>query len=550
MFTEPVKGSDFFDRSGFLNTLLKRSKALEDGYRQNIAVLGPENIGKTSLIFQFLLKLPEYSKSNLPVYLEITSNVPFNYLVRRFIAVFLFNLLRKHGINSGENLDELIESSQKIIPKTIGAIRRCLNLTSTDNNENVYSLTLDLPYILSEELNMPVIIILDEFHNFNRFALNNPFGTLAKKIMLQKNILYIITSSQRNLAKRILSRDLTLLFGNFEILELEPFDIKTSQDFIEHKLGAIKCSRDYRQFIIDITDGQPLYLNIISSEMQTLAIKHGLSFITDRIIIEALSNILFSPEGILNQFFMYWLNQLPLNRSPISYISILLAIGHNCLRSRQIKEFLKINSEKEFFGHLNRLLELNHIQKSGILYHLTDELFKIWLLYAYENRESSLEIDSEVKMDYFRRALAKRLNYFLKDKCRTVSERLKDLFISFGHETIYLNSKRIRLPQFQSIEIKNPQAMNPLIICKTKNKPWLFVVQKNRLIESTMEDISLNCKRLRNMYQRKIVIALDGMDENARLMAKADKFLILEAADLNRILGLFDKNKIFPDETI
>ena len=49
----------FFDRAGYLQVLEKRVSSLKDGYRQNIAIIGEENVGKSSIIFKFLDKFSD-----------------------------------------------------------------------------------------------------------------------------------------------------------------------------------------------------------------------------------------------------------------------------------------------------------------------------------------------------------------------------------------------------------------------------------------------------------------------------------------------------------
>ncbi len=56
MFSDPVVGDKFFGRAESLNFLSKRANGLKDGYRQNIAIIGDELVGKTSIIFNFLNK--------------------------------------------------------------------------------------------------------------------------------------------------------------------------------------------------------------------------------------------------------------------------------------------------------------------------------------------------------------------------------------------------------------------------------------------------------------------------------------------------------------
>mgnify|MGYP001769689107 FL=1 len=43
----------FFDRRNYIQILEKRVSSLKEGYRQNIAIIGDENVGKTSIISKF-----------------------------------------------------------------------------------------------------------------------------------------------------------------------------------------------------------------------------------------------------------------------------------------------------------------------------------------------------------------------------------------------------------------------------------------------------------------------------------------------------------------
>ncbi|MCM8783774.1 MAG: ATP-binding protein [Candidatus Omnitrophica bacterium] len=547
MFTDPVTGNNFYDREEYLDILLKRAKGLEKGYRQNIALLGEETIGKTSLILHFLSKIKEDSFRVLPFYLEIDTELTFDYFVKRLISIILFNIIKlNHKTAPSHNIDELLKHSEDLIPKTIQEVKKCLVHLKNSKFYDAYITILTVPQSLSQELGIPVIVIIEEFHRLERFTiLHNPFNELAKTIMVSKDTMYIVTSSSTTHAKKILSKELTLLFGNFEIIKLEPFDIKTSNNFLEKRLESIKCSAYYRDFISEITGGQPLYLNIISEETKITAIEKKSNFITDEILIEAITRILFDSMGILNQIFSHRIKEIPTNRSPLSYTSILISLAHKCYKTRNLKEFLDTKSEKEFINHLNTLIEMNYIDKNGVFYYLNDELFRIWLTEVYESKRSSLDVGLEVKRECFKRYLREKLNSFLKNRRKSIVERLHELFENFGNETVYFGSRKIKLPNFDNIEIKNAHSRLPILTGKTRDKSWIFVVSKGHLNRDLMEEIDCQCNKLKLKKERKFVIALDSVDEDARLIAKETKFITLENRDLDRILKLYGKYRIF-----
>ena len=86
---------NLFDRKIYLDTLEKRIGDLKDGYRQNIAIIGDELIGKTSIIFKFLNKF--YDNRIIMLYLEIRPESLASF-IRRFLGVLLYNFLINSGI--------------------------------------------------------------------------------------------------------------------------------------------------------------------------------------------------------------------------------------------------------------------------------------------------------------------------------------------------------------------------------------------------------------------------------------------------------------------
>src|SRR3989338_326196 len=114
----------FFDRKLYLDILEKRIGALKDGYRQNIAVVGDESVGKTSIIFKFLNKF--YDTRTIIVYLEIRPESQ-DCFVKRFIGVLLYNFLSASGIPLREDIDFLIKNAAKFAPKTAEKAGTILN---------------------------------------------------------------------------------------------------------------------------------------------------------------------------------------------------------------------------------------------------------------------------------------------------------------------------------------------------------------------------------------------------------------------------------------
>ncbi|NQT00118.1 MAG: ATP-binding protein, partial [Candidatus Omnitrophica bacterium] len=88
MFSDPVVGNKFFGRKDTLDLVEKRVDGLKEGFRQNIAILGPKLIGKSSLILHFLscFNHPQV----IPIYIDLRPNA-FHHFIYKFLGGLLYH---------------------------------------------------------------------------------------------------------------------------------------------------------------------------------------------------------------------------------------------------------------------------------------------------------------------------------------------------------------------------------------------------------------------------------------------------------------------------
>ena len=240
MFSDPVVGDDFFGRQEIIDLLLKRAHALKSGYRQNVAIIGHQQLGKTSILRHFLhsYRDPEL----LSVYVEIKLQA-LDYFVEQFARSLLYQIISaQETLNATESLENLLKKAESQTPRTVARIREIAQLLKQRHADEAYSKLFELTSIVKAETGKKCIVILDEFHRLGEFGIKNAFSDFGKRIMLQKDTLYLLSSSSFSASRRILAEKLSLLFGNFERVYLEPFDFETSLLFAE-----VNASNDLRQ---------------------------------------------------------------------------------------------------------------------------------------------------------------------------------------------------------------------------------------------------------------------------------------------------------------
>ncbi len=534
---------DFFGRSNYLEVINKRVEGLKSGYRQNLAIIGDEAIGKTSLITHFLKNFCD--TRIVPVYLEIRQE-PFDYFARRFIGVMLHNFLKDSGIVLKEDLDFLITKSRRFIPDTVNRITDILS-SLDGKKENVLYDLFSLPQLLASETSKSSVVIFDEFHNLENLRVKNLYKVWSKALISHRNTMFIIISSRKFQAKKIISNNLALLFGNFEILDIESFDPKTSEDFIRYALRPVELPRPYRHFLVHFTGGHPYYLKVICEGLiKTLAYKKEELCVPEGCLVETLENLMFEEMGLLHTRFSNYLKGFGAEGLNHEHIAILcmIASGHN--RIKDLACALH-KQRKNLLPELQRLIELDIIEHNGDFFKISDRLFNFWLRFVYHEKATAFSLEANKQKALFRSKITDQMKEFMDASYRPVLVRIAELLHSFGDETIRVDKKRIKLSQFR--EIKPLKFQGRLIkdglLGRSCDGLWILAFKEGQITEEDVAEFVAECRKYKkNRLQRKIMFSSDNIDSNAKLKALEEKIWAWDPNNINFILDLYNKPRI------
>ncbi|RJO64334.1 MAG: hypothetical protein C4540_04280 [Candidatus Omnitrophota bacterium] len=524
---------NIFDRAEYLNVLQKRTAAFRDGYRQNIALIGDDSIGKTSIISKFLDSVCE---SRLVfVYLDVRQETLVSF-ARRFIGVLLYNFLINSNLELKENLDFLVKKASSYIPHTVSKINSLLSDLAKGKKENMFSELLSLCESLYQETQKRTCVILDEFHNLEFIGKKRLYAEWSKLLITQKNTMYIIISSRKHKAQVILSKELSLLFGNFELITIEPFDMDTTGQFIDYLLPGLNLSRGIRNFIVNFTGGTPLYVQMIAE---------ALSHAKEESLVDILENLLFSSSGIMHHKFSNYLKRFQDSRfsSEYQHILYLVASGHN--KYKEISHLMR-KPQAQLRARIDELLESDVISRTGDFLKINDRVFGFWLKFVYQEKLHSLTFDAKSQKAAFRKSLESMLQEFLLDANKPVTERIIELLRLFENDTIQFEKKKIKLYHFREIkplEFGKPNLREGLL-CRSTDSLWIMGLNFEPLTEDDISEFAKECKKFRHKMQRKIIIAFKNLDENSRLRALDEKILTLNLEHLNQILDLYSRPRI------
>ncbi|MGA2774781.1 MAG: ATP-binding protein [Candidatus Omnitrophota bacterium] len=524
---------NFFGRTEYLNILEKRALDLKEGYRQNIAITGDELVGKTAIIHKFLNVFCD--NRVILLYLEVRPE-SLNSFIRRFIGVLLYNFLSVSGIPLREDLEFLLSKSDKYIPKTVEKIRNILVAMEKRKKVNIFTDLLSLTESIHQETGKFSVIIFDEFHNLEHVGFNNLYKEWSKLLIIQKSTLHVIISSLKFKAHSILSRNLSLLFGNFEVINVEPFDTRDAEIFLNLNLKGPNLDKGLENFIVHFTGGYPFYLKLVGNSLLKPDKNH---------LADILENLLFDSSGALNQRFSNYLKRFSDSAHENDLISLLYLISNGRNKIKDIAHVLK-KTQKELNADINRLLEADTITKSGDFLKINDRVFGFWLKFVYQEKLQSLTFDAQNQKKKFRDHIEDMIEEFLLAAQKSISQRLTELMRLFEDETFLLERKRVRLNHFREVKQFefNSKTLKDGLIGRSNDSLWIMAVKREILTEEDVTDFAKECKKYRHKLQRKIIITLSDIDTNARLRALEEKIWTWDANNLNQILDLFYKPRV------
>ncbi len=537
MFSEPVVGEKFFGREEVLDLLNKRTLALKDGYRQNIALTGQSLSGKTSILHHFLYSIKE--EDFITIYVEVVKE-PFRSFSNRFIATLLYNALAKTGERVGFEFENLLDKAQELLPKTYAAIRNINSCVDKGDFDEAYFSLLSLTSILKEEIKRSCVVILDEFDNLEHIGVKNPFLNFGKVIMIQKDTMYIVSSSRNQIFKKILSEKLSLLFGNFEIVKVAGFDTQAAKRYIDTQTSGFEIDASLQKFFIAFTDGNPFYLNHILRRSKEIASEAMTSFIDSDIAVRAVIDLIYNANGVIHQYLLNFILDLIDTKYKERYLSILVSIASGRNKLSEISKNIR-SKQADASKDLLELSQLGFIQKSGVFYKIDDPVMAFWLKSVYQKRRQVLVDGIFNRNDIYVSEMKEYISLFFIESEKDTTARIAELFNAFSNELVQIDARHIKLPHFTKVEAKESAGHKQFIAATFRGSSWLVQAYEEPVRENDIIDYIKNIKASDYKIANKIIIPLRGIDENAKLLAKELKISIWDLATLNGILGFYGK---------
>ena len=543
-------------RENILRRIEKRVEALDKGYRQNIGLIGCEGLGKTYLLTSLYNSLKGQARF-IPIYLDATF-LDLDNLIEKWVGAMLSGVFISREVTPPSLFQSLLTAAEPIVPKTTEKIRHLKKMARREQNAATVRELFSLTAVLEQETGKKIILMIDEFQSLENLPAPDPFALLGKEIMVEKNTLYLVASSNPVKAKEIFREKLSLLFANFEVIETPPFSFEESSVFLDAKMIHRGLTVTQKKFMIRMTDGQPVYLQILLEQLET-HMKSGSIFdpsgaegISSEDLLRVFELELFNRNARIALMFENRIERCRrIAREGNFYIQALLALSHSRHQVVQIAAFMekKIQDTKKM---LNRLVEQDFVIRKGDFYLIQDPLFRFWLREVFQRRTHHYVPSDPLAREEFIKILRQEYQKEEQEEVVDITARLEALFKGFQNHVIEIDQKKNRYPHFSEIAFRPTNGRVFPLVAKAGNVRWFCQSARETIHE---EDVALfveELKRSRKKIQHKVMIALNGIDQNAKLMAQEAKVQIWDLKNFNELLDLYSLPKIIvvPDKEL
>jgi len=336
-----------FKRDQIRSRIDLRVGAHQKGYRQNLGLIGSEGLGKTHLLSEVY---SDYAKQSewITIYLDLRT-LDFDHLIDRWVTNLLTSASQHQGFKVSSNFQILIKTAEAFLPNTVQKIRHLKKMIRkgekhTATVRELFSLTSTL----TQETGKKVILILDEFHELNRLPVPDPFAILGKEMMVEKDTLYLVASSKPDQARDIFHHKLSLLFGNFEVIELAPLGFDEVVQFISQRWPQVHLTHFQKKVLIRMTDGIPVYLELLMEQLHQRVKQHSTEdIISDKDVLNVFHRELIDHRGRISWMFESRLARCRrLAKDAAPYVKTLLAISSGRRKALGISTFIEKKTQE------------------------------------------------------------------------------------------------------------------------------------------------------------------------------------------------------------
>lgn len=444
----PVSGENFVDRMDLL-------KKLHAAYPiDNVALVGPRRIGKSSIAEQFLLTLKQKNTIKFRFNLQANIGTPGKFAVR-LLRPFLSSYFEQFTDLADPVMDEieinpsvLIDAASHINSKTLYNLSRFLVSYFPPSPENERAVLERILRFLDEfsiEMGVRAAIVLDEFqeivelNKYGDFRDGSVLGFLEDIISGQKNVWYLFTGSAVRIMTRIFEGEDAPYLGRLKRFRVPPFNKDDTLKLV-YKCTDKPISAEALNLLFALSNGHPFYVVVIIGAADTISGRSAV--ITKQSVEEAFISELSG--GMLDSHCNYLFDtSLGRVKSAAFLKEILRELCGGEASVTQLSA--RVGRSTGYLSlPLRNLYNLDLIDKRNKKHYIADHVLEIWLRTVYGQNEPNLKIIRKNVVEGYEEyiaALSTEAGIYFESYMREMLQR----FAGQQYEGV-------RLPQFNTVQ--------------------------------------------------------------------------------------------------
>lgn len=399
-FGVPVRGENFFGREEELGIIFDTLENVPRGQKQDLVVLGPRRIGKSSLLYRLVDLLTPHPEF-VPVYVDLQNIKP------RKTRLLFFKTLRqiKRGYKQ--------KTSQVALPDfetlTSPYIAPDFEFTAFDDDFQA------LNDVIASDNFPRLVLIFDEVDLLEEFGGHDTLGWFRSIIQSMQYTIFVVAGTERLYS---MTQDYGSPFYNiFKTVELHPLTDQAAQNLLQIPAAKIGMQID-QEGIYQILEscGKNPYLvqgiahylvERLNSEKRRQVYSHDVAYVIDRGVkyLSAQFTYIWGVTSQVQKILLFALAKKGRSQSPDTLVSSVPALA-NLIQSKK--------EQQEVFDDLVRqqiLSEVNH------RYWFIVPLFVDWILSELDEQEISPttmskqpETSQRLSLPEIRRLLTQKFN--------------------------------------------------------------------------------------------------------------------------------------------
>ncbi len=520
--------------------LLSRIYSFQKGFHRNIALIGPPGSGKTFQLQQVLTEsFPNIDILYCPVY-----NESLRSLLNRILQSVLLRALDEPP--HAEPGDQLLKRALKTRPKTARAVDQAQRALRQRHYYESFTRTLESIRILVEEKGQPCVFVIDEFQNLESLRLGHVFHELGKRVMTWPATLFVLSSSTPYKARKILQERFQLLFGQFEVLELNGLDEQKARQWLYQELSRLDDVKEASDFLLKWVGPYPWYLSLFVKRLNQSCEIEYIPLSTKSLIAKVAWDVLGVAEGPLYQWCQSRVNRLVGGPRGGRALEVLLQVAAG---SRTMTEMGKRIGRSSVSTSLQMLLEMDLVERRGVCWWVPDPVFRFWLNAVIGAERHQVLENPDQQQKRFESMVESLWERWIGVKRLSFEAQVVKLISSFEDDTLSIGDKTGRLPVFSSIRKCVPhelQSLSHYLIADSKGKRWCLGVEEHTVTEAAISRFDAFCRMQVPRPTRKVIVTHASLSSGASVLAKSLNIWVWVEQDITILSALYG-NKVFKE---